>query len=58
MVYGANTDVGKTVVSAALCRWGLVRGPVSYVKPVQTGEETDAEAVARHAGQLTTETWR
>ena len=46
------------MVSAALCRSGVRRGPVSYVKPVQTGAETDAEAVRKHAGQLTTETWR
>ena len=44
LIYGANTDVGKTVVS--------------YVKPVQTGEDTDAAALKRHVpeGQLKTET--
>ena len=58
MIYGANTDVGKTVVSAALCRFAATLGRrVTYVKPVQTGEETDAAALKRHVeGQLKTET--
>ena len=59
LIYGANTDVGKTVVSAALCRFAATLGrPVTYVKPVQTGEDTDAAALKRHVpeGQLKTET--
>ncbi|CAJ1329718.1 unnamed protein product, partial [Effrenium voratum] len=62
LVYGANTDVGKTVASAALCRHGLAAGRlVTYIKPVQTGTETDAGGVDGHcraAGQrgLATET--
>ncbi len=64
LIYGANTDVGKTVVSAAACRFGLATGhPVTYIKPVQTGDDTDAGAVVRHAvedaqnAELITETW-
>lgn len=50
MIYGANTDVGKTVVSAALCRHAAALGRhVTYIKPVQTGLDTDAAAVLRHA---------
>ena len=59
LIYGANTDVGKTVVSAALCHFAATLGrPVTYVKPVQTGEDTDAAALKRHVpeGQLKTET--
>lgn len=52
LIYGANTDVGKTVVSAAVCRYGLTTGhPVTYIKPVQTGDDTDAGAVVKHAVQ-------
>lgn len=37
-MWGANTDVGKTLVSAALATRGLRKmDHVSYVKPVQTG---------------------
>jgi dethiobiotin synthetase/adenosylmethionine--8-amino-7-oxononanoate aminotransferase len=36
--WGSNTDVGKTLVSAALARAAKsLRVPVCYVKPVQTG---------------------
>lgn len=53
-VYGANTDVGKTVISTILCR-GLLRqaekekeksggnGKVWFVKPVSTGDLGDAD---------------
>ncbi|CAM9133199.1 unnamed protein product, partial [Phaeothamnion confervicola] len=47
-VAGANTSIGKTVVSAGLCRAALRVGVrVSYIKPVQTGPDADADAVAR-----------
>lgn len=50
LIYGANTDVGKTVVSAALCCHAAALGRhVTYIKPVQTGLDTDAAAVLRHA---------
>ena len=49
LVYGANTDVGKTVACTAICHQALVRGEqVAYIKPVQTGEDTDAGAIRRH----------
>lgn len=52
-VVGTDTGVGKTVVSALLCR-AAVRArpgaPVTYWKPVQTGDESDGEEVARLLG--------
>jgi bifunctional dethiobiotin synthetase / adenosylmethionine---8-amino-7-oxononanoate aminotransferase len=46
-VYGANTDVGKTIVSAGLCKAALRSGTrTSYIKPVQTGSDSDADALA------------
>lgn len=46
-VYGANTDVGKTVFTTILCRGARNWYPselAGYLKPVATGplEETDA----------------
>ncbi|KIX07086.1 dethiobiotin synthase [Rhinocladiella mackenziei CBS 650.93] len=45
-VYGANTDVGKTIVSTILCR-ALRRRASSqgllYLKPVSTGPQTEAD---------------
>lgn len=39
MIFGSSTDVGKTIVSAGVCRAALKHGrKVSYIKPVQTGE--------------------
>jgi dethiobiotin synthase len=49
-VVGTDTGVGKTVVSALLLRAARARGPVAYWKPVQTGTESDREAVRRLAG--------
>jgi bifunctional dethiobiotin synthetase / adenosylmethionine---8-amino-7-oxononanoate aminotransferase len=53
-VWGADTDVGKTLVSAGLAAAAVtVRGlGVRYVKPVQTGfpGDTDAGTVAAAAG--------
>lgn len=48
VVTGTDTDIGKTVFSAALA--GATGAP--YWKPVQSGleEESDSEAVARLAG--------
>ena len=52
LVYGANTDVGKTVACAAICHEALVRGhKVAYIKPVQTGSDTDAQAVHEHCAR-------
>lgn len=37
-VFGANTDVGKTLFAAALCRASAAAGETShYLKPVGTG---------------------
>jgi dethiobiotin synthetase len=50
LVTGTDTGVGKTVVSALLCRG---RPGAAYVKPVQTGldeDPPDAEVVAGIAG--------
>jgi len=48
-VYGANTDVGKTIVSTVLSKALAKRAPTNgllYLKPVSTGP--DAEADDRH----------
>lgn len=51
VVVGTDTDVGKTVVSALLVRAAVRRGrDTHYLKPVQTGMESDTEAVRALAG--------
>ncbi|MCP1387714.1 dethiobiotin synthase [Corynebacterium sp. TA-R-1] len=61
-VTGTNTDVGKTVATAALASVLAQRGQdVVAVKPIQTGEapgEGDASTVAKLAGIETFERWR
>ncbi|KAJ3066793.1 hypothetical protein HDU98_009932 [Podochytrium sp. JEL0797] len=45
--FAANTDLGKTILSTALCRGAtLAFGPsqVSYIKPIQTGFPADSDA--------------
>jgi dethiobiotin synthetase/adenosylmethionine--8-amino-7-oxononanoate aminotransferase len=42
-VYGANTNVGKTVVSTLLCKALADRGQVGFLKPVSTGELDEAD---------------
>jgi dethiobiotin synthetase/adenosylmethionine--8-amino-7-oxononanoate aminotransferase len=45
-VYGANTDVGKTIVSTVLCRALQRRASPSgllYLKPVSTGPQAEAD---------------
>jgi hypothetical protein len=45
-VYGANTDVGKTVASTILCRALKNRSPgekIWYLKPVSTGPDSQAD---------------
>lgn len=49
-VVGTDTGVGKTVVSALLLRLAGRKGPASYWKPVQTGDEDDTNCVAGLAG--------
>lgn len=61
-VTGTNTDVGKTVSTAAIAAVLKRRGfDVVAAKPIQTGEEAgqgDASAVAKLAGIETFERWR
>jgi len=46
LILGANTDVGKTVVSTGLCLASAsANGVPFYVKPFQTGEISDAHFV-------------
>lgn len=45
-IWGANTDVGKTVLSTILCIGAAHRRPkegVHYLKPVSTGPDSDAD---------------
>ena len=44
-VVGTDTGVGKTVVSALLLRAARRLGAAAYWKPVQTGSESDTDAV-------------
>ena len=60
VVWGAGTDVGKTLISAAICNFigragsapGVPGNAVFYYKPVQTGfpEDSDADNVASVCG--------
>ncbi|MGW1782736.1 dethiobiotin synthase [Streptomyces sp. NPDC002143] len=59
VITGTGTEVGKTVVTAAVAASALAAGrSVAVLKPAQTGvrpdEPGDAEEVARLAGALTT----
>jgi bifunctional dethiobiotin synthetase / adenosylmethionine---8-amino-7-oxononanoate aminotransferase len=43
-VFGANTDVGKTLLTSALVRASAVlKNKVFYLKPVSTGPISDAD---------------
>ena len=45
-VYGANTDVGKTIASTILCkalRKQFAKDHVWYLKPVSTGPQSEAD---------------
>jgi dethiobiotin synthetase/adenosylmethionine--8-amino-7-oxononanoate aminotransferase len=43
-VFGANTDVGKTVLTTALCRTAAASSRrVFYLKPLSTGHPADAD---------------
>jgi bifunctional dethiobiotin synthetase / adenosylmethionine---8-amino-7-oxononanoate aminotransferase len=43
-IFGANTDVGKTILTTALVRASAQRGKnVFYLKPVSTGPLQDAD---------------
>lgn len=46
-IYGANTDVGKTIFATALCRTAarVYRGErVSFLKPVSTGPDHESDS--------------
>lgn len=52
-VFGANTDVGKTLISAGLVRASALKNPsstVHYIKPLQCGG-SDQAFVQKHATQ-------
>ncbi|OBZ72617.1 Bifunctional dethiobiotin synthetase/7,8-diamino-pelargonic acid aminotransferase, mitochondrial [Grifola frondosa] len=54
-IFGANTDVGKTILTSALVRASASNGnAVYYLKPVSTGpmEDADDEHVKRFAGEF------
>lgn len=43
-MFGANTDVGKTIITAALVRAStLTNQNAFYLKPVSTGAKQDAD---------------
>ncbi|KAL7576005.1 hypothetical protein ACA910_000792 [Epithemia clementina (nom. ined.)] len=49
LIFGANTDVGKTIVSAGLTRASLAHNhAVHYIKPLQSGGSDD-RFIQRHA---------
>ncbi|KAH6909089.1 onanonoxo-7-onima-8-eninoihtemlysoneda [Coprinopsis sp. MPI-PUGE-AT-0042] len=53
-VFGANTEVGKTVLTTALARASVKKKfPVFYLKPVSTGplDEADDHHIIRHGGK-------
>ncbi|KXX79360.1 Bifunctional dethiobiotin synthetase/7,8-diamino-pelargonic acid aminotransferase, mitochondrial [Madurella mycetomatis] len=49
-VFGANTDVGKTICTTALCRTSACNseGTTRYLKPVSTGPADTADAKCKH----------
>lgn len=58
-VFGANTDVGKTIISSALCKYlaESQSDPVWYLKPIQTGDIYDTSHVKNFtsSGTLSTQ---
>lgn len=45
-VFGANTGVGKTVISSALLKSkSLGKGKPLYIKPVSTGAKSDDDSL-------------
>ena len=56
-IYGANTNVGKTIMSTILCKAFIRKSPsqsVWYLKPVSTGPLDEADD--RHIGVYSPET--
>ena len=51
-ISGTDTGVGKTLVSALFCRFLIKQGnKTAYVKPVQTGDVSDAAFVQKVCGE-------
>ena len=47
-IFGANTEVGKTLFATALCRTSVLNGEAShYLKPVGTGGYGDDWSMER-----------
>lgn len=60
-IYGANTDVGKTIVASILCNAtsNASRGELTtYLKPVSTGPDSDSDSlhISNHIPSITTKT--
>ncbi|TKX24587.1 aminotransferase class-III-like protein 1 [Elsinoe australis] len=58
-IFGANTGVGKTIVSTLLAkRFGKINSTAFYLKPVQTGsdESIDSRHLKQYATNLTQKT--
>ncbi|KAJ7749061.1 PLP-dependent transferase [Mycena maculata] len=54
-IFGANTDVGKTILATALVRGSAaLKNDVFYLKPISTGpiQDADDEHIKRHCGAL------
>lgn len=50
IIAGTGTNVGKTMVSAAIMARYASERRVNYLKPVQTGEESDTQTVLQLTG--------
>lgn len=48
LVFGSNTDVGKTIVSTGMLKFAAFARHQLYIKPVQTGNIRDEDFVAKH----------
>ena len=46
-ITGTDTDVGKTITSAWICK----NTSASYFKPIQTGDDSDTNTVIRFSPQ-------
>jgi dethiobiotin synthetase/adenosylmethionine--8-amino-7-oxononanoate aminotransferase len=57
IIFGANTDVGKTIVSAGLCRASSAHHETHYIKPLQCGG-SDESFVENYAVPQSTTTPR
>ncbi|TLD39373.1 dethiobiotin synthase [Venturia nashicola] len=57
-VYGANTDVGKTIVSTLLCHAWSKKRKTFYLKPVSTGapEEADNSHISKFVKNVSART--